>query len=224
MTETPEPAVSVAPFAHVAPTLERLRERERPMRMLRIAVPEPMVAFSRRDQRRPQFARAVAAAEEAGFVAAVRPVGGTFAPMHGGSLVVDEFGWSPPGEWPDARFDRHAGILAEVFAAFGIDARIGEVPGEYCPGGHSVNRGGEQKISGTAQRVTRGAWLVSSVVQVHGGASLRAVTERVAAALETPLQTDRSGTLADTIPDITVEAVADALRVAFLAQGVAVLS
>lgn len=207
------------PFAHVAPILEALRLSATPRRLLRLTVPAPLVAFSRRDQRRDGFDRGVAAAEAAGFAAAVRPVGGTFAPMHEGSLVVDEFGWSPAGEWPDERFDRHAGILEAVLRALGVDARIGEVPGEYCPGGHSVNRGGAQKISGTAQRVTRGAWLVSSVIQIDGAERLRAVTADVAAALGTPLDITRIGAVSETVP-ATVDDVAAQVRAAFLAQGV----
>lgn len=208
------------PFAHVAPTLDALRGRALPVRLLRIARPEPLVAFSRRDQRQPAFAAAVAAAEEAGFRAAVRPVGGTFAPMHEGSLVVDEFGWSSSGEWPDERFDRHARLLAGVFGSYGIDVRIGEVAGEYCPGAHSVNRGGTVKVSGTAQRVARGAWLVSSVVQVHDAARLRVVTRRVAAALAAPVEAATVGALADTVPGLSVAAVAARIEAAFVADGV----
>ena len=36
-----------------------------------------------------------------------------------------------------------------------VDARVGEVPGEYCPGSHSVNARGRVKVVGTAQRMVR---------------------------------------------------------------------
>jgi len=208
------------PFARVAPTLERLRRQGRETRILEIARPRPTMAFSRRDERAPGFARAVAAAERAGFAAAVRPVGGTFAPMHEGSLVVDEFGWSASTQWPTERFDRHAALLAEVFASYGIDARIGEVPGEYCPGAHSVNRGGVVKLSGTAQRVARGAWLVSSVVQVGPADALREVTALVAAELDASVDVATIGALSDTVPGVTVSEVATRIARRFRADGV----
>ncbi len=208
------------PFAHVGPALDRLREAQREIRTLRIARPRPTMAFSRRDERSPGFARAVAIAEQAGFAAAVRPVGGTFAPMHEGSLVVDEFGWSSSTQWPTERFDRHSALLAEVFASYGIDARVGEVPGEYCPGAHSVNRAGVVKLSGTAQRVARGAWVVSSVVQVGPVDALRDVTARVAAALEAPVDVATIGALSDTVPGVSVADVAARIARRFRDDGV----
>lgn len=208
------------PFAHVRPTLDRLRaqgERDSDApRTLRIARPRPTIAFSRRDERSPRFARAAAVARAAGFAAVVRPVGGTFAPMHEGSLVVDEFGWSPGTQWPQERFDRHA----EVFASYGIDARVGEVPGEYCPGAHSVNRSGLVKLSGTAQRVARGAWLVSSVVQVGPVDDLRDVTAHVAAELEAPVDVTTIGALCETVPDVRIDDVAARIAGRFRADGV----
>ncbi len=207
-------------FANVWPTLDRLREEARPRRMLRITRPPRTIAFSRRDERQPGFERAVAVARDYGFAAAVRPVGGTFAPLHEGSLVVDEFGWSPSGEWPNERFDRHAALLAEVFVSFGIDARLGEVAGEYCPGAHSVNRAGQVKISGTAQRVSRGSWLVSSVVQVGPIEALREVTARVAEALDQEVDAAIIGALTETVPDLTIAEVATRIAERFAADGV----
>jgi lipoate-protein ligase A len=207
-------------FAHVRSTLDRLREQARPTRTLRITRPPRVIAFSRRDERQPGFERAVAVAREHGFAAAVRPVGGTFAPLHEGSLVVDEFGWSADGEWPNERFDRHAALLAEVFASFGIDARLGEVAGEYCPGAHSVNRAGVVKLSGTAQRVSRGAWLVSSVVQVGPVDALREVTARVAEALDQEVDAAIIGALTETVPDLTVTEAAARIAERFAAGGV----
>lgn len=201
--------------------MDRLRAAGVQRRILRITRPRPTMAFGRRDERLPGFGRAVAAVVAAGFIAAVRPVGGTFAPMHEGSLVVDEFGWSAEAQWPAARFDRHAALLAEVFASYGVDARVGEVPGEYCPGAHSVNRDGRVKLSGTAQRVARGAWVVSSVIQVTSVEPLLAVTAQVAAALDRPVRAETIGALSDTVPDVDIDEVAGQIAARFHADGVA---
>lgn len=211
---------AVDPYAYVARRLAALRDAAQPVRMLRIASPERIVAFSRRDERASRFALACRAVEDAGFIAAVRPVGGTFAPMHGGSLVVDEFGWSPPGEWPAARFERHTHLLHDVFDSYGIDARIGEVAGEFCPGQFSINREGRVKLSGTAQRVTRGAWLVSSIVHVESAEPLRDVTTRVAQALGAAVNADVTGALSDTVAGLTPADVASRIAQRFCADGV----
>lgn len=207
-------------FAHVAPTLARLGARGQPTRLLRIWRPPRAIAFSRRDERQPGFARAAEAAHELGFAAAVRPVGGTFAPVHEGSLVVDEFGVTEGPEWPNERFDRHAALLADVFRSYGIDARVGEVPGEYCPGSHSVNRAGIAKLSGTAQRVAGGAWLVSSVVQVGSVDALRDVTTRVAEALDAHVDVSATGALADTVAGLSPGDVAPRIAERFRDSGV----
>lgn len=208
------------PFAPVAATLRRLQAEGRPARILRVWAPWKIVAFSRRDEHDPRFPDAARSARECGFQAAVRPVGGTFAPLHAGSLVVDEFGFTPGEQRPRKRFERHAGLLAEVFRCYGIDARVGAVPGEYCPGAHSVNRGGVAKLSGTAQRVSRGAWLVSSVVQVLDAEPLRSVAAAVAGALEAPIDVATIGALDESVPAIDVDEVGVRVVAAFVDSGV----
>lgn len=207
-------------FAHVTTTLDMLREAARETRILRITRPRATVAFSRQDELRPSFAEAVAEAELAGFATGVRRVGGSFAPMHRGSLVVEEFGWSAhPGD-PTERYVRHTAVLVDILASYGIDARLGEVPGEYCPGAYSINRDGTVKLSGTAQRVARGAWLVSSVIQVEQVDALRGVTRRVATALDTQVDIGTIGAVADSVPDIAIEEVASRIARRFREDGV----
>lgn len=199
-------------FDHVRPVLEGLRRGAADTRILRFSTLRPSMAFSRRDQLSPHFAAAAAAVEELGFRAEVRPVGGTFAPLHGGSLVIEEFGRSTSLEPASARFDRHTAIVADVLLELGIDARLGELEGEYCPGQHSINAGGRVKVSGTAQRVSGAAWLVSTVLQVGDATPLRAVTARCAEIMraEVDLETIGSvnGELAGLAPTPTPGAVA----------------
>ena len=68
--------------------------------------------------------------------------------------------------------------------ALGVDARVGEVPGEYCRGAYSVNAGGRTKLVGTAQRAIRGGALLAGFVTVEGADRLRDVLVPVYAALE----------------------------------------
>ena len=81
------------------------------------------------------------------------------------------------------RFAADADQHARALRGLGVDARVGEVPGEYCPGEFSVKARGSVKLIGAAERIVRGAWLHSSVVVVEGAARLRAVLEEVYGAL-----------------------------------------
>ncbi|CAM3635560.1 lipoate--protein ligase family protein [Occultella aeris] len=172
------------PFAHVPGFLHLLHEANGPVRLLHLRSLGRMIAFSRRDALHPGYPAAVEIARAAGFRPVLRPVGGAFAPLHPGSLVVEQYGADAQAriETRD-RFAAHADALVAVFAGLGIDARVGPVPAEYCPGEFSVNARGAVKLSGTAQRVSRSAWQVSSVIQVGDTAPLAEVTAACAAAL-----------------------------------------
>src|SRR5438067_9379895 len=142
--------------------------------MLRIYRPPPTVAFGRRDAFRPGFGRAVAAATGHGLAAVLRAQGGRAAAYDEGCLVVDEV--MPATDSMSGiqeRFEDLAERHADVMRGLGVDARVGEVPGEYCPGPLTVNARGERKLIGSAQRIVKGAWLLSTVVVVDGAGRLR---------------------------------------------------
>ena len=89
-----------------------------------------------------------------GFEPVVRLAGGRAAAFHEGTLA---FAWATPAERPVAgtreRFERLAGIVAAALRGLGVDARVGEIPGEYCPGAWSVNARGRTKLAGIGQRL-----------------------------------------------------------------------
>ncbi len=111
----------------------------------------------------------------------------------------------------DARFAAEAESQAQALRGLGIDARVGEVPGEYCPGRFSVNARGQTKLIGAAQRIISGAWLFSTVVVVDGATRLRAVLEEVYAALALEWDPASVGSIAGERPGATVEQVQAAL-------------
>ncbi|GLY50415.1 hypothetical protein [Lentzea sp. NBRC 102530] len=170
------------------------------------------VAFSGRDLRSPGIAEATAIARAAGFEPVVRSPGGRMVAYDGGAVVIDHL---------DSTTDiRHAG--ASTFAANAeahvrvlrglgpIDARVGEVPGEYCPGEFSVNVAGEVKVVGSAQRVTSTGSLFSTVVQVAVSDEVHAVITDVSKALGYELRESSIAGLADYEPSLTAETVAEA--------------
>jgi octanoyl-[GcvH]:protein N-octanoyltransferase len=146
----PEPAEMDTAVSHA--TLRRVAEGLEP-ETLRLHRPAAVVAFGPRDRVAPGFPRAVAAAREHGFASIERLAGGRAAVFHEGTIA---FSWAIPDpsarEGIRRRFDEIAGIMVEAMRSLGVDARIGEVPGEYCPGEHSVNARGETKVVGVGQR------------------------------------------------------------------------
>lgn len=172
-----------------------------------------VLAFSGIDAAQPGFAKAVEAARARGFAPSLRLAGGRAAVFHTGTLA---FAWTlPAGERRDgihARFEELAELMAAALRRLGVDARIGEVPGEYCPGEHSVSARGERKLMGVGQRVIRGAAHVGGVVVVDGSARVRDVLEPVYAAMDFAWSPGTTGSVADEIGPTSLDAVAAAIE------------
>ena len=152
---------------------------------LRIHRPARELAFSKQDRAAAGFATAVAAAREAGFEPVVRLAGGRAAAFHEGTLAI---AWATPADRPVAgtreRFESLATLVARALARLGVDARVGEVPREYCPGAWSVNARGRVKLAGIGQRLIAGGAHAGGVIVVADSALLRRALEPVYAALE----------------------------------------
>jgi lipoate-protein ligase A len=197
--------------------LDQVARGERP-ETLRLWRPTDALAFSVTDRTRTGFPAAVAAARAAGFEPFLRLAGG-HAAVYAREAVA--FAWAIPAA--DARlgigerFAEASGIAATALRALGVDARIGEVPGEYCPGSHSVNARGAAKLMGVGQRVIRGAAHVGGVVVAGGSSRLRAVLGPVYAALGLPFAPEALGSVEDERPGTGPEEVVKAL-LAELAQ------
>ena len=178
---------------------------------LRMYRPAPTLAFGARDRFLAGFATAIEAAKDHGFTPALRSLGGRAAAYHPGSLVIDHI---EPSESfitnTTARFTGFGLDYVEVLRGIGIDARLGEIPGEYCPGEHSVNVAGRIKAIGTAQRVVSGAWLFSSSVVVEDPDPIRAVLTDVEAALGIEWDPSTGGSISEIHPEVTVDAVTEA--------------
>nr|WP_257944029.1 lipoate--protein ligase family protein [Brevibacterium linens] len=178
---------------------------------LRMYRPAPTLAFGARDRFLPGFATAIEAARDHGFTPALRSLGGRAAAYHRGSLVIDHI--EPSDSFitnTTARFTGFGEDYVEVLRGLGVDARLGEIPGEYCPGEHSVNVAGRIKAIGTAQRVVSGAWLFSSSVVVEDPDPIRAVLTDVEAALGIDWDPSTGGSISEIHPEVTIDSVAEA--------------
>jgi lipoate-protein ligase A len=210
-----EPALDLA-LARALLTAVRDGQVEETVRIHRPA--SPVVVFGRRDTRLPGFPQAVEAARTAGFEPLVRATGGRAVAYTGAALVVDHVR-AEPGSigGQDARFDAFGHRFVDLFRSFGIDARLGAVPGEYCPGAHSVNARGTAKLVGTAQRMVPGAWLFSSLVVVGDEDRIRPVLAEVYRCLGQDFDVASVGSLTREVPGLDLDAVEAAVTDAWVA-------
>jgi len=177
----------------------------------RLFVPDRIVAFGRQDTARAGYPAAVAVTRDAGFAAVVRLAGGRAAVFHESTL---SFAWSIPDPDPrrriKERFEEVANIVIEACGALGIEAAMGEVPGEYCPGAYSVHGRGRQKLMGVGQRLTRNAAHLGGVIVVDRADLVNRILDPVYRHLGYEWDPTATGSLAAEAP-VTASAAASAL-------------
>lgn len=214
--ELADPAVELA----VAGALVRRVSRGELPDTLRVYRPSrPVVVFGRRETRLPGWPEAVRRAREAGFEPLIRAVGGRAVAYTSAALVIDaavHSAGSPVGL--EERFQVFGDLYADVLRGLGVDARVGSVPGEYCPGAQSVNARGVVKLVGTAQRLVRDAWLFSALVVVADEQALRPVLAGVYDALDQPLDVASVGSLTGEVATLDIDTVEAAVLAAHEAQ------
>ena len=193
--------------------LSRVRDGLAPA-TLRLYRPDPTMAFGQRDVRLPGYEQAVEASRGHGFAPVVRKAGGRAAAYHRGTLVLDHV---EPAEEAMLGHQLRFGVLGELYARAlrrgGVDAQVGAIPGEYCPGDFSVHGvpGGQSpvrhavKLVGTAQRVVAGAWMFSSVFVIRDSAPIRAVLDDVYRAMGIEMDPSTVGAADDLVPGYGVE-------------------
>ena len=187
--------------------------------VLRLYRPAPTLAFGRIDALRPGFAAAAAAAREHGFEPVVRAPGGHAVAYHEGCLGVDELlPEADPIAGMQERFARSARVLAAALRDLGVDARVGRVPGEFCPGEFTVNARGAVKLVGTAQRVVRRASLLAASLAVRDADALRNVLVDVYRALELEWDPATAGGVGDEVAGVTLDDVERAVVDAYAGE------
>ena len=179
---------------------------------LRLWAPERAVAFGRQDGSRPGYRTAVRSVAELGYAPVERLAGGRAAVFHEGTIA---FAWTVPDrDGPTGirpRFGAIAGIVCGALQALGLDARVGEVPGEYCPGDHSVNARGRTKLMGVGQRIVRGAAHVGGVIVLGASTRIRDVLVPVYARMGFAWDPASVGSIEDEVGPVPREAVIEAL-------------
>jgi hypothetical protein len=139
--------------------------------------------------------------------------------FHEQSLILD---WLVPGAEArpalHARFQHAADAICAALWKLGADARVGELPGEYCPGQYSISIRGAYKVAGLAQRVYPHGAHIGAAIVVAEEWRLRAVLTPVYEALDLAWTPSTMGSLAAGIPGTTWDDVADALVAEFVSS------
>jgi octanoyl-[GcvH]:protein N-octanoyltransferase len=201
-------------LAHV---LAKRAERESSFEALHVYQPSGrVVAFGRRETRSPGFPAGVRAARDAGYEPVIRATGGLAVAYTEQSLVVHHVRheMEPTGGLDD-RFMEFGQRWVDILRTLGVEAQLGAVPGEYCPGAHSVNVRGDSKLVGTAQRVLRQAWLFASLVVVGAEAELRTVLTEIYGHLGQPFDPRSVGSLSSENAALDARTVAGAVVTAY---------
>lgn len=181
-----------------------------------------ILAFGRRDRLAPGYPRAVAIARELGYEPIERMAGGRAAVFHTDTLAFSIAGRQQGfASGTTERFESMATLVRDALVAVGVDARIGEVAGEYCPGEWSVNAGGRTKLAGIGQRTISGGAHVGGVLVVRGAERVRTALVPVYEALGLDWDPATAGSVADAIdappppesgPDPLTDEVSAAIR------------
>jgi len=171
-----------------------------------------MVAFGKRDRSSSGYADAARAAREQGFEAVERLAGGRAAVFHRETIAL-AWARAERDPWPGThdRFREIAGIVERALTSLGVDARTGEIPGEYCPGEYSISARGERKLVGLGQRIVKGASHIGGVIVVSDSPRVRDVLVPVYAALRLGWKPDTTGSIEDELGSVAWDNVAEAL-------------
>jgi octanoyl-[GcvH]:protein N-octanoyltransferase len=186
---------------------------------LRLHRQRPAVAFGKLDVLEQGFDAAVAAVRARGYEPFERLAGGRAAVYHEGTFVIGEVLADPDANVHiQERYAATADVLVEALTSLGVDARVGAVAGEYCPGDFSVNARGQRKLTGTAQRVVRGGAYVGTVIVVRDAAAIADVVRDAYAELGLDVAPETTGAVEDEAPGVTVDDMERALVAAYGAR------
>jgi octanoyl-[GcvH]:protein N-octanoyltransferase len=194
--------------------LQRVAAGELP-ETARLGQPGRIVTFGHRDAVAAGYPAAVEAARAAGYEVVERIAGGRAAAYNGRAINLSRAHRDPsPAGGTRARFAEMAELVRAALAGLGLDARVGEVPGEYCPGAFSVNAGGRVKLAGIGQRLIKGGAHVGCVIVAGDSDGLRDVLVPVYEALGIAWDPATVGSVDDELAGITPDEVEEAILVA----------
>jgi lipoate-protein ligase A len=143
-----------------------------------------------------------------GFQPVERGTGGRLTMFDEGSLAITLL-------WPQAephaqtlqRYETFSGAIADALVKLGIEAKVGELPQEYCPGKYSINAAGRVKLVGVAQRMTRHCVQMGAIIAVERSNSACEAISAAYHAMGLPFDPETYGAIKDLQPSLSYEEV-----------------
>jgi octanoyl-[GcvH]:protein N-octanoyltransferase len=181
--------------------------------ILRFRRPRPTAAFSPQDTTHPDYQHIREQARASGFEPIERGTGGRLT-------IYDEQALAITLIWPHpdphlhtmARYKVFSGVIAKALSNLGIDARIGELPDEYCPGKFSINAAGHVKLVGIAQRMNRRCVQMGAIIAVERSEKACAAIAAAYRAMDLAFDPKTYGAASDYAPSLSYSQAARVLR------------
>lgn len=180
--------------------------------VLRLRRPRPTAAFSPLDTTHPDYEHIKQQARANGFEPIERGTGGRLTMFDEHALAITIISpHADPHQHTIKRYDVFAGAIADALVTLGMDARIGELPNEYCPGRFSINAEGRIKLVGIAQRMNRRCIQMGAIIAVGRSEKACAAIAEAYNAMGLSFDSATYGAINDLHPDVTYHDVRDAL-------------
>jgi octanoyl-[GcvH]:protein N-octanoyltransferase len=177
--------------------------------VLRIRRPRPTAAFSPQDTAHANYERTKDVVSARGFVPVERGTGGRLTVFDEGALGITLI--APHADTHAhmmARYEMFSGAIANGLNQLGIDAHIGELPNEYCPGKFSINHGKRVKLVGVAQRMNKRAYQMGAVISVRRSDAACATIADAYGVMSLPFDAQTYGGITDFVPGVSIDKVA----------------
>jgi octanoyl-[GcvH]:protein N-octanoyltransferase len=185
--------------------------------ILRFRRPRPTAAFSPQDTTHPDYERIKGQARSGGFEPIERGTGGRLTMFDEHALAITLI-WphAEPHQHTFRRYEIFSGAIASALAMLGIDARVGELPNEYCPGKFSINAakpsGGRVKLVGIAQRMNRRCAQMGAIITVERSEKACSAIADAYNAMALPFDVKTYGAITELTPPLTYGNVCDVIR------------
>jgi lipoate-protein ligase A len=175
---------------------------------LRIYLPPKVIAFGAQDIASEGFNSAKFASRSKGFESIRRIVGGRAIAMSESTIAFSLIQKSDnPRSGIIPRFIAISNSLRAVLKNLGIDANIGKVDGEYCPGDFSVNARHMKKIIGIGQRIASRATYIGGVIVLENHMLIKDILSNIYSHLAIEWDPDTVGSISEEIGPVSVENV-----------------
>lgn len=181
--------------------------------ILRFRRPRPTAAFSPQDTTHPDYERIKQQARSNGFEPVERGTGGRLTMFDEHALAITLI-WphAEPHEHTMRRYEIFSGVIVSALMKLGIDARVGELPGEYCPGKFSINAGGRVKLVGIAQRMNRRCVQMGAIIAVERSEAACMAIADAYSTMGLPFDPGTYGAVTDLVPPLSYATVRDVMR------------